>query len=235
MTDTPDINLAETGGDDILAAELSLGILEGEERSQAERRARTDMGFAQRVEEWDARFVQLTRNIPPVAPPPGLFDAIAARAYPESPRRLWQKLGIVPAFLGAAAAALVLILTMNFGGLMLDRDPTATLTARVAAEDDSLVIAAAYVADDGELYVELQAGQRGTDRDLELWLIAGEDAPVSLGVLSPQDGIERISVPTDLRDRLPGAVLAISDEPAGGSPTGAPTGAVLAVGEMTAL
>jgi len=39
-------------------------------------------------------------------------------------------------------------------------------------------------------------------------------------------------VPDDLRRRVAGAVLAISDEPEGGSPTGAPTGDVLAVGPV---
>ena len=38
-----------------------------------------------------------------------------------------------------------------------------------------------------------------------------------------------------LRAALEGAVLAISDEPTGGSPTGAPTGDVLALGEITPL
>ena len=56
--------------------------------------------------------------------------------------------------------------------------------------------------------------------------------PDSLGVL-PQDAASRITLPEALRGKLVGSVLAISDEPEGGSPTGAPTGAVLATGELT--
>mgnify|MGYP000881567588 CR=1 FL=1 len=75
-------------------------------------------------------------------------------------------------------------------------------------------------------------GAPATGRSLELWLIAGNEAPVSLGVL-PQDAASRITLPAALRGKLVGSVLAISDEPEGGSPTGAPTGAVLATGELT--
>ncbi len=66
-----------------------------------------------------------------------------------------------------------------------------------------------------------------------MWLIAGDDAPVSLGVLP--DGPVRLAIAPDLRPRLAGATLAISDEPPGGSPTGQPSGAVLATGPLTEL
>ncbi|MEL6126646.1 MAG: anti-sigma factor [Pseudomonadota bacterium] len=56
-------------------------------------------------------------------------------------------------------------------------------------------------------------------------------AQVSLGVL-PEEPDARISVAVALRPLLPGGTLAISDEPPGGSPTGAPTGEVLAVGAV---
>ncbi|MDZ7710578.1 MAG: anti-sigma factor [Roseovarius sp.] len=64
-----------------------------------------------------------------------------------------------------------------------------------------------------------------------MWLIAGEAAPVSLGVL-PQDRRAALPVPEDLRPRLRTVVLAVSDAPPGGSPTGASTGAVLATGAV---
>ena len=69
-------------------------------------------------------------------------------------------------------------------------------------------------------------------QSLELWLVEGEQAPVSLGVL-PQTGQGEIDVPEDLRARLTkGVVLAVSLEPFGGSPTGAATGPVIALGEV---
>ena len=217
MSDQSDHMQDDFGGDDALAAELSLGLLTGDTLVQAERRARIDIGFAALVEDWNIRFAQMCEDIEPVAPPAGLFRKIANEAYPESRKRIWQSLGILPALLGAGAAALVLILALNFGGLLQTGTPTASLAARMAAEDNSLVIAAAYIEDGGRLFLERQIGERPPNRDLELWMIS------------------ELIVPVEFRDALPGAVLAITDEPIGGSPTGSATGSILAVGEITSL
>jgi anti-sigma-K factor RskA len=107
------------------------------------------------------------------------------------------------------------------------------LRADIAAADDTLVIDAAYDAESAALTVTRQQGEAAPGRVLELWLIAGDAAPVSLGVL-PEAASARLDVPDPVRDAVaPGAVLAVSDEPPGGSPTGQPTGAVLATGEIT--
>ena len=65
-------------------------------------------------------------------------------------------------------------------------------------------------------------------------LFTDEDAPVSLGLL-PTATNGAILVPVSLRTKLKGGTLAISDEPQGGSTTGAPTGAVLATGQLTII
>ena len=68
-----------------------------------------------------------------------------------------------------------------------------------------------------------------------MWLIAdGAGAPVSLGVL-PAAQFAELAIPADQIAALAGATLAISDEPLGGSPTGQPTGAILAVGKVNTL
>ena len=91
----------------------------------------------------------------------------------------------------------------------------------------------------GQNTVDLITRQGGASapqgRAQELWLIADADsAPISLGLLG---GEQQIVVPVaeSLRGALEGATLAVSDEPEGGSPTGAPTGPVLAAGQITAL
>ena len=73
--------------------------------------------------------------------------------------------------------------------------------AEIAAEDRALVLAAAYDADTSQLVVDRQSGQAASGRVLELWLIAGDAAPVSLGVL-PDDPRAEIAVPQALRDLL---------------------------------
>jgi anti-sigma-K factor RskA len=141
----------------------------------------------------------------------------------------------VPAFLCVGAAALTLLVALQFGSYMQPDAVTPTSVARVVAQDNGLVVAAAYVEDSGQLFVERQIGARAQGRSLELWSIAGDAAPLSLGILATDETINEIIIPESLRIKMVGATLAISDEPAGGSPTGAPTGAVLAVGEITTL
>ncbi|PWG68431.1 hypothetical protein DF186_25135, partial [Enterococcus hirae] len=69
----------------------------------------------------------------------------------------------------------------------------------------------------------------------ELWLIAdGADAPVSLGVLD-NAGTTRIRVPDDIAPGVRTGTIAISIEPPGGSPTGAPTGTVVAMATFVDL
>ena len=94
---------------------------------------------------------------------------------------------------------------------------------------------ALYQAGTGSIDLTRLAGEPAAGRDFELWLIEGGNAPRSLGLL-PDSGPARITLPPSLASRLSGgATLAISDEPVGGSPTGAPTGAVLALGELRGI
>jgi anti-sigma-K factor RskA len=67
-------------------------------------------------------------------------------------------------------------------------------------------------------------------RQAQLWLIAGDRPPQSLGLL-PADKAVRLEVPEELRLLADAnSVFAISLEPPGGSPTGLPTGPVVAQG-----
>jgi anti-sigma-K factor RskA len=72
----------------------------------------------------------------------------------------------------------------------------------------------------------------------ELWVIAGDGTPHSIGTGSdaPQ---QAMVVPAALRTTLLGAdantTLAVSMEPPGGSPTGKPTGFIAGRGPLTRL
>jgi anti-sigma-K factor RskA len=67
-------------------------------------------------------------------------------------------------------------------------------------------------------------------RSLELWVMPKEGAPRSLGLVSNAKGDTMIHIsPTDPRVQ-DARRLAVSMEPAGGSPTGQPTGAVVCSG-----
>ncbi len=66
-------------------------------------------------------------------------------------------------------------------------------------------------------------------------MLDGETRPRSLGLIQPGQPI-KLEIPPDLAGRLtPDATLAVSLEPPGGSPTGQPTGPVIAAGKLTSL
>ena len=188
------------------------------------------------MRDWDENFVALVDQVAPVKPPRRLKKAITTRLYgpdttrSEAPLWLRWRLGI-----GGFALAALVGLAVLFGDIFTVDQPGPAYRAEVAAEDRSLLVTASLNEADGTLQVEHIAGSAPPGRVLELWLIAdGADAPVSLGVLNTGKPTT-LTLSEDLRDKFAGAVLAISDEPPGGSPTGARTGAVLAVGAVTQL
>ncbi len=67
-------------------------------------------------------------------------------------------------------------------------------------------------------------------RDHELWIIPDGGTPVSLGVMEPR---RRVTVPGDFS--FDGALIAVTIEAEGGSPTGAPTTAPIAAVAFTSL
>jgi anti-sigma-K factor RskA len=73
------------------------------------------------------------------------------------------------------------------------------------------------------------------DRATELWLIAAGGKPRPVGLLAGH-GPQLLPVSASLRSaEAAKAVLAVSLEPPGGSPTGAPTGPVIASGVIASL
>jgi anti-sigma-K factor RskA len=69
-------------------------------------------------------------------------------------------------------------------------------------------------------------------RSRELWALPEGGAPVSLGLM-PASGSIDLALDDRQRAALAAAKnIAVSDEPAGGSPTGAPTGEVLYVAAL---
>ncbi len=214
--------------DSALAAEYALGLLDATQTAAFQARLNTEPDLRAAYARWATDFAALTDDLPETPAPAHIKTQLDAALFPTNPPRRFG-LGRWLAGAGAATAfALVLIAMLGQGSL----SPTAQLTAEISAPDQSLQLDMSYDANAQTLELARLIGAATTGRALELWLIAGDSPPVSLGVLSQTPTSTHI-IPAALQPLLAGATLAISDEPLGGSPTGAPTGAVLATGVIT--
>lgn len=222
-----------------LTAEYVLGLLSDDEARAYEDVLSIDPALRDEYAFWADRMVALTDDIAPVTPPPHVLARIKLTLFHDATQssmaatgRSWlQRLGLLPAMAGGLVAALVVLWLLNIAAPPGVGTTGPTYTAQIAAEDNSLVLLASFEPTARTLTITRQAGAAREGRSEELWLIVGENAPVSLGVLEQGDSTALI-VDAALVPAMEGGTLAITDEPPGGSPSGAPTGAVLAKGQV---
>src|SRR5262249_60322681 len=96
------MNLHAPGGADALDAEYVLGPLRGRARARFERLARSDPLLAEAVRQWEERLMPLAQELPPVAPPTRVWQAILKRTHAstrgarEAKRRpsIWTNLSL---------------------------------------------------------------------------------------------------------------------------------------------
>jgi len=220
--------------DSVLAAEYVLGLLTEPEVAVFEARLAVDPALRDHYAFWAKDLAALTDDIPAVLPPASVATALQDRLFPEPKQSLLQRLGLIPALIGGLVAALLVLWVTNQGLLQPDPFIGTRYVAEIAAPDQSLVVMATFDPVDGTLRLDRSIGAAKEGRVLELWLIAGNNPPVSLGVLPSETDVV-LTVATSLVAAIPDGTLAISDEPPGGSDTGSPTGEVLAVGPVTLL
>lgn len=222
MSDTtPPKDLGQT-------AEYVLGLLSRQDARAYERQLAADPALRAEYVIWVERLSAMTDDIVPVTPPPELQDKITGTLFPPTQAvPWWRSFRLVQATVVVAVVGMFVWWFQSFG----TRPSEPEFLALIAAPDDSLVVQATYDADSGQLRLARVNGQARPKRVLQLWLIAGDAAPISVGVLRADTEMDLVT-PIDFPA---GGVLAISDEPLGGSPTGVPTGEVLATGMLTAV
>ncbi|MER9136608.1 anti-sigma factor [Mesorhizobium sp. M0047] len=232
----------ERGGDDLLAAEYVLGVLAADERRIASRRIEAETDFARLVDGWEVNFSPLAAAYQDIEPPTSVKPAIDRRLFasagavtaPAQPRGLWSSLAFWRGLAAAAVAALVIYIAVPILNPPVEQ-PQARLVASLAAEGSDVKYLAVYDAAHHEVGLSHVSGERAAGKDFELWMIEGKNPPVSMGVI-PAGATARIIVSPAARQKLAqGAVLAVSLEPSGGSPTGQPTGPVVAAGDLKSI
>lgn len=226
---------------DRLSAAYVTGTLRGAARRRFEALLPAHPGLRAATSAWQERLMPLTLAIPPEAPPPRVWQRIRARiegpaadaAQPQrlratTPSRLafWRGLAAFASVAAIALAAVLarpspvqppIVVVLSAAGAPAGGAATPSFVASLSGDRRALVTRPL-------INVGLQA-----DRALELWAIPPGGAPRSLGLISA-NGVTVV----EKGRALEGAnTLAVSLEPPGGSPTGAPTGPVLYTGQLT--
>lgn len=219
---------------DALCGEYLLGTLQGAARRRFERALREEPRVALRLRHWQEIFAPRYSSMAEVQPSPQSWKRLERELGLGRYRTPWhRRLGFWRGFAAAATAALML--GIGFEMLRpLSTEPALTPIAQLEGKAEAARVTAAVSRDRSTL--ELHAARpvlAGPAQSYELWLIPVEGGtPLSLAVLGNLDA--RVAVaPAHSKRLVRGAKLAITVEPAGGSPIPGPTGPVIAVGEIT--
>ncbi|HET9339516.1 MAG TPA: anti-sigma factor [Casimicrobiaceae bacterium] len=222
---------------DALAAEYALGTLPARTRARLDRVARDDATVARALRDWEQRIAALADGAPPIQPAPRVWTSLARRlglddGATDAP--WWRRLGFwrpfaLASFVAAFALAVTLVAPRS-------ERPVESIVVVLAGPDARPALVASVPRGDRFLAVKALAPVAvPADRALELWMLPGQGPPRSLGLI-PAEGVAqlRLAAPPDMMFRGIDA-LAVSLEPAGGSPTGLPTGPVLYTGRVERL
>jgi anti-sigma-K factor RskA len=224
---------------DGLAAEYVLGTLAADERRVVDARLPGDGRLRAAIANWRRRLEPLDERLPAVAPRRDLLadiwariDAVAGPAEGDNIVDLrarvarWRRIAFVSGAIAAGLAALVV-------GREVTRPPGGSLVAVLQADGKAPAFLAAVDLSRGFIAIRRYGAEPVSGRNYELWAIGGgRVAPQSLGVVDAG-----LQIPADRLGRLDRAILddttfAVSLEPVGGSPTGAPTGPVVFTGKL---
>jgi anti-sigma-K factor RskA len=242
MTDAPIPGPIDEDDDRVLAGEYVLGVLDAAQRAAVGRRIESEAAFAQAVDWWERRLTPLVGAVAAAEPSAGLWPRISNLIAPRPRRGVWHDVrvwrGVSAGALALAAACLVMVVLPKPAPPPVGPPPVAVAPTPnpVAVIADPATREARLVATldpaRGQLVLTPLALTLPQGRDPELWIIPEGGKPISLGVIAAS-APTRMAAPAGLRaDGVFTATLAVTDEPPGGSPSGAPTGSIRAAGQF---
>lgn len=234
--------MIEDSDRDVSAGEYVLGLIEGADRTAFENRLAHDDALNAAVERWRTRLASIDAGASPVEPSSGLWQRIEGglqadvaavpqhRPLPARPgllSRWWDDLWI---WRGAALAGLACTALLGIA-LVLTSARAHRQPVMVAVLLTDANVAAAVVntfADGRTELLPLQDIAVPQGRALQIWTLWDrQTGPRSVGLIDRAQ-----TVPLRL-DNLPlgtDQLFEITLEPAAGSPTGRPTGPIIAKG-----
>jgi anti-sigma-K factor RskA len=243
---------------DIAAAEYVLGTLPADERALFVARLGSDPALQEAVRRWQAHLAPLDAAVPAENPPAGVWRAIErivsnGRRPGELPagtaavaggtnvageasnvaqlrRRVaaWRSAALITGALAAGLLGFVVVDRLSVESAAPAQGGRYIAVVDTGGEEPALI--AEVDTATGLIRVRSVAAETPAGSSLELWHVAEGGAPRSLGVLAPGEAAQTI------QDAVAAGpiegVLAVSVEPVGGSPSGAPTGPVIYSGRL---
>lgn len=219
-----------------LASEYVLGTLSGRARRRFERLMMDSYQVRAAVWHWERQLSPLAEAAGAVQPRPHVWERVLDRTGGRPERdvtraRWFERLGWWRGFALAATAAAVVL------AVLLARTPTEVVAPQAqqyvavvnGPQSQPLWLVRADLQQGRLAIRSINATAPAATNSYELWILpAGGAAPRSLGLLPTGTASVDAELPVELRPLLANAQgLAVSLEPAGGSPTGAPTGPVV--------
>lgn len=235
-----------------LAAQYALGVLTGAELAKARQLERTDVRFREEVARWNGRLAPLLDEVDGIVPPRSAWTSIQSRVGPSASndniavlsRQVARWRGMAGGMTAIAAClAFALIWTLpatRTSPVPIQRTAPAPapapapLVAMLGGEGQGTKVVASWDPAAQQLVLAV-SGDMKTDEDHshELWVIPKGGKPSSLGTMPRTKQMHMRLAQTLAKLLENGATIAISVEPRGGSPTGVPTGPVVASGALT--
>lgn len=242
---TDDRNIFNETGD--LAAEYALGVLTGAELQRARELLRTDVIFRAQVARWSGRLAPLLDESPDTAPPASAWTGIQRRLGASNEqsnvirlrRRVNQWRGMAAA-MSAIAACLAIFIVMRplapAPAPVRVEGPAAPapLLAMLGNDREGTKVVATWDPAARRLVLAVTGRMAANPaHSHELWVIPPNGSPRSLGTMGSGKQMHMQLAGALAQLLQQGATIAISVEPPGGSPTGEPTGPVVASGALT--
>jgi anti-sigma-K factor RskA len=220
---------------DMQAAEYVLGTLPADERRPFEALLARDPTARLAVENWQRHLAPLNDALDDVEPPANVWRAIEA-ALPESgaatapsllllrrSRDRWRTAAIIA---GAVAAGFAAVGVDHL--LKTPREAAGSYVAVVNRTGDQPALIIRVDLATRTVFVRPVATSVPQGRSLELWYIGNHLAPKSMGLVGRTD--RSVSLPEGAP--IEKANFAVTVEPPGGSPSGAPTGPIVYSGQL---
>ncbi len=227
-----------------LASEYVLGTLHGRARKRFQRLIRVDLKTRVAVELWEQRLMPMGSPLTSAAPSGALWKGIEQRIAPQSRSVMsGAKPGFFERFFGLRALG-PLAAGIAVGVIAMLIVPQFDTSVRVAVPQGRVLpeAYAGFLADaQGQSTLLISSQRHGKvadlkwlrpvsvapDQVLQLWALAPNAAPVSLGIVAAQ-GKPQISMPGTSESLLSTVTeLAVSVEPKGTAPAAQPSGAYL--------